>query len=65
MTWNGWLQIALFCAVVLALAKPLGLYLTKVFNGERSFLSPLLLPVERGFYWLSGVRETICSMGSS
>ncbi|HWA49645.1 MAG TPA: potassium-transporting ATPase subunit KdpA [Dongiaceae bacterium] len=57
MTWNGWLQIALFCAVVLVLVKPLGLYMTKVFNGERTWLSPVLRPVESGFYWLSGVRE--------
>jgi potassium-transporting ATPase potassium-binding subunit len=57
MTWNGWLQIALFCAVVLVLVKPLGLYLTKVFNGEGTLLSPVLRPVERLFYALSGVRE--------
>ncbi|HEY3145624.1 MAG TPA: potassium-transporting ATPase subunit KdpA, partial [Dongiaceae bacterium] len=57
MNWNGWLQIALFCAVVLALVKPLGLYMTKVFNGERTWLSPLLRPLERGFYAVSGVRE--------
>ena len=57
MTWNGWLQIALYCAVVLALAKPLGLYMTKVFGGERTWLSPALRPVERGFYALAGVRE--------
>ena len=57
MSWNGWLQIALFSAVVLALVKPLGLYLTKVFNGERTWVSPVLHPVERGFYALGGVRE--------
>jgi K+-transporting ATPase ATPase A chain len=58
MTWNGWLQIALFVAVVLVLVKPLGLYMTKVFNGERTWLSPVLRPVERLFYAVSGVRET-------
>jgi K+-transporting ATPase ATPase A chain len=57
MTWNGWLQIALFVAVVVALVKPVGLYMTKVFNGDRTFLSPILRPMERGFYTLSGVRE--------
>ncbi len=57
MTWNGWLQIALFCVVVVALVKPLGLYMTKVFNGERTWLTPVLRPVERLFYWLGGVRE--------
>ena len=57
MTWNGWLQIAVFVAVVLVLVKPLGLYMTKVFNGERTWLSPVLRPVERLFYAVSGVRE--------
>ena len=57
MTVIGWFQIALFCAVVGALVKPLGGYMTRVFAGERSFLSPALVPVERGFYRLSGVDE--------
>src|SRR5262245_35525088 len=57
MTWNGWLQIAVFTAIVLVLVKPVGLYMTKVFNGERTWLTPVLRPVERGFYALSGVRE--------
>ncbi|GEP12225.1 potassium-transporting ATPase subunit KdpA [Methylobacterium gnaphalii] len=57
MTLNGWIQIALFCAIVLALVKPLGLYMTRVFTGERTFLSPLLAPVERGLYSVAGVNE--------
>ena len=57
MTWNGWLQIAVFVAIVLVLVKPLGLYMTKVFDGERTWLSPVLRPVERLFYAASGVRE--------
>jgi K+-transporting ATPase ATPase A chain len=57
MTVNGWLQIALFCAIVTLLVKPLGLYLTRVFSGERTVLSPVLGPVERGIYWLCGVDE--------
>jgi K+-transporting ATPase ATPase A chain len=53
----GWIQIALYCAVVLALVKPLGGYMTSVFNGERTFLSPILRPVEAGLYWIGGVDE--------
>ncbi|MDP4006665.1 potassium-transporting ATPase subunit KdpA [Methylobacterium sp. NEAU K] len=55
MTLNGWIQIALYCAVVLALVKPLGLYMTRVFNGERTLLSPIIAPVERGLYRVSGI----------
>ncbi|MCX7318327.1 MAG: potassium-transporting ATPase subunit KdpA [Hyphomicrobiales bacterium] len=55
MTLIGWIQIALFCAVILVLTKPLGGYMTRVFNGERTLLSPVLRPVEAGIYWLSGV----------
>ena len=55
MTLNGWMQIALYCAVVLALVKPLGLYMTHVFNGERTFLSPVIAPVERAFYRAAGI----------
>src|SRR4051812_8019503 len=57
MTFNGWLQIALFCAVVTLLVKPFGLYMTRVFTGERTFLSPVLGPLERATYWLCGVDE--------
>ena len=57
MIWNGWLQIAVFAAIVVALAKPLGLYMTNVFEGKRTWLSPVLRPVERLFYAVSGVRE--------
>jgi K+-transporting ATPase ATPase A chain len=58
MTLNGWVQIALFCVVVTLLVKPLGGYMTRVFNGERTFLSPVLRPVERGLYRLCGIGET-------
>ena len=44
MTLNGWIQIALFCAIVVALVKPLGGYMTRVFSGERTFLSLILRP---------------------
>ncbi|MCC6917771.1 MAG: potassium-transporting ATPase subunit KdpA [Alphaproteobacteria bacterium] len=56
MTLNGWLQILLFCAVVLALVKPLGCFLTRVMAGERTFLSPLVGPVERALYRAAGVK---------
>jgi K+-transporting ATPase ATPase A chain len=57
MTANGWLQILLFLAVVLALTKPLGLFMARVFDGERTFLHPVLRPVERLIYRLTGVDE--------
>jgi K+-transporting ATPase ATPase A chain len=57
MTVIGWIQIILYCAIVAALAKPLGWYMTRVFNGEPTFLSPVLRPVERGLYWIGGVDE--------
>lgn len=57
MTVIGWLQIILYCAIIVALTKPLGWYMTRVFNGEKTFLSPVLRPVEAGIYWISGVDE--------
>jgi potassium-transporting ATPase potassium-binding subunit len=57
MTVIGWIQIILFCAIIVALVKPLGAYMTHVFNGERTFLSPVLRPVEAGLYWIGGVDE--------
>src|SRR5665648_217312 len=57
MTIIGWIQIILFCAIIVALVKPLGWYMTRVFNGERTFLSPILRPVEAGVYWIGGVDE--------
>jgi K+-transporting ATPase ATPase A chain len=57
MTINGWLQIVLYCAVVVALVKPLGGYMTRVFSGERTFLSPVFVPVERALYRAAGIDE--------
>ena len=57
MTIIGWIQILLYCAIVVALVKPLGAYMTHVFNGERTLLSPVLRPVERAIYWAGGVDE--------
>lgn len=56
MTINGWLQIALYCALIILLTKPIGAYMTRVFSGERSLLSSVLGPVERMLYRASGVR---------
>jgi K+-transporting ATPase ATPase A chain len=58
MTIIGWIQILLFGAIVVAVTRPLGGYMTRVFNGERTFLSPVLRPVERSLYWLGGVHES-------
>ncbi|MEA2882664.1 MAG: potassium-transporting ATPase potassium-binding subunit [Bradyrhizobium sp.] len=57
MTFIGWIQILLYCAIIVALTKPLGGYMTRVFNGERTFLAPLLRPVEAGLYRLAGLDE--------
>jgi len=55
MTLDGWIQITLCAVVVVLLVKPLGGYMTRVFAGERTFLSPVLGPLERGIYRLGGV----------
>ncbi|CAO3432176.1 potassium-transporting ATPase subunit KdpA [Azospirillum doebereinerae] len=55
MTVNGWIQIIVFIALVVAVTRPLGGFMTGVFAGERNVLSPLLAPVERGLYRLAGV----------
>src|SRR5689334_23077735 len=57
MTINGWLQIALYCVLLTLLVKPLGGYMTRVFAGEKTFLSPILRPLEIGIYRLCGVRQ--------
>jgi K+-transporting ATPase ATPase A chain len=57
MTIIGWIQIILYCAIVVALVKPLGWYMTQVFNGERTLLSPVLRPVEVVMYRLGGVDD--------
>lgn len=58
MTINGWLQIALYCVLLLLITRPIGGYMTRVFNGERTTLSPVLRPLERVTYRLCGVDET-------
>jgi potassium-transporting ATPase potassium-binding subunit len=57
MTSNGWLQIFVFLALILAITKPLGVFMARVFSGERTFLDPVLRPVERLLYRLTGVDE--------
>ncbi|HET8924901.1 MAG TPA: potassium-transporting ATPase subunit KdpA [Candidatus Acidoferrum sp.] len=57
MTANGWFQIFLVLAVVFAITKPLGIFMSRVFNGEKTFLDPVLRPVERLVYRLAGVDK--------
>ena len=56
MSANGWLQFALFSAVLLATVRPVGAYLARVLEGERTWLDPVLRPLERLIYKLSGVN---------
>jgi potassium-transporting ATPase potassium-binding subunit len=58
MTNNGWFQILFFLLVVLALTKPLGSFMTRVFNREKTFLDPIMRPIEKLVYRLTGVDET-------
>jgi potassium-transporting ATPase potassium-binding subunit len=57
VTANGWFQIVLYLAVILLITKPMGIFLTRVFNREKSLLDPLLRPIERLIYRLIGVDE--------
>jgi K+-transporting ATPase ATPase A chain len=57
MTFIGWIQIALYCAIVVAIVPFLGAYMTRVFSGDRTFLSPVLRPVEAAIYRVGGVDE--------
>ena len=56
MTLNGLLQIALFCVLVILVTKPLGAFMTRLFAGENTFLSPVLRPVERLIYRIAGIN---------
>ena len=57
MTINGWIQIALYCAILIAITAPFGGYLMRVFSGERTLLSPILRPLERAIYSVCAVDE--------
>jgi potassium-transporting ATPase potassium-binding subunit len=56
MTINGWIQIAIFAALVTAVVVPLGGYMARIFAGERTPLSPVLRPVDGLFYRVAGVE---------
>ena len=58
MSANGWLQFALFCLILLATVRPVGIYLARVLEGERTWLTPLLSPFERLIYKLCGVNAS-------
>ncbi len=57
MTINGWLQIAFFLLLILAVTKPLGMFMARVFNREKTFLDPVLRPIEKLIYRTTGVDE--------
>src|SRR5271169_840701 len=57
MTVIGWVQILLYCAIIVAITPALGAYMTRVFNGERTWLTPILRPVEIAIYKIAGVDE--------
>jgi potassium-transporting ATPase potassium-binding subunit len=57
MTVIGWIQILLYCAIIVAITPVLGAYMTRVFSGERTFLSPILRPVELTIYKVAGIDE--------
>src|SRR5258705_11362935 len=58
MTANGWLQIGLFLFLVFLVTKPIGIFMTKVFNREKTFMDPVLRPLEKLLYRVTGVDET-------
>jgi potassium-transporting ATPase potassium-binding subunit len=58
MTATGWFQILLFFAVLLAVTKPLGVFMTRVFSREKTFLDPLLRPIERLIYRCCGIDDS-------
>jgi potassium-transporting ATPase potassium-binding subunit len=58
MTINGWLQIFVFLALIFAVTKPLGIFMTRVFSRERTFLDSVLRPIERLLYRITGVDES-------
>src|SRR5438128_7547705 len=57
MTANGWFQILMFFGLVMLVTKPLGIFMTRVFNRERTFLDPILRPIERFIYSVTCVEE--------
>ena len=57
MTASGWMQYLLYSAILIALVKPVGIYLARVLEGERTWLDPIFRPIERFIYKLSGVDQ--------
>jgi K+-transporting ATPase ATPase A chain len=57
MTANGWFQIGFYLLVIFLLTKPVGVFMTRVFNRDKTFLDPVLRPIERVVYRLTGVDE--------
>src|SRR5246500_1423935 len=57
MTINGWLQILFFLVLVFLVTKPMGVFMTRVFNREKTFMDPVLRPIERLLYRVTGVDE--------
>jgi K+-transporting ATPase ATPase A chain len=57
MTLNGWLQIAFFLLLIFAVTKPLGVFMVRVFNREKTFMDPVLRPIEKLIYRTTGVDE--------
>src|SRR5215510_7980938 len=58
MTLNGWFQILLFFVAVLVVTKPMGIFMARVFSGEKTFLDPVLRPVERRIYKVTRIDES-------
>src|SRR5579883_1725568 len=57
MTPNGWLQIAVYFVILLVTVKPMGIFMARLFNGQRTFLHPVLRPLETLTYRLCGIQE--------
>jgi potassium-transporting ATPase potassium-binding subunit len=57
MTANGWLQFGIYCVVLVLTVRPMGIYMARVFEGERTWLDPVLRPIERILYKLCGVKS--------
>src|SRR5215471_3261770 len=57
MTALGWTQILLYCAIIVSITPVLGAYMTRVFNGERTFLAQVLRPIELAIYRIAGIDE--------
>ena len=58
MTANGWFQILFFLVLIFLVTKPMGVFMARVFNRERTFMDPVLRPVEKLLYRVTGVDET-------